>query len=552
MSKKIIHDIEALELIGSGINAVADAVAVTLGPRGRTAIFNDYSVKFTKDGVSVAQKISFSDTRDTGAKIAQKVASATVDAAGDGTTTAIVLFREIYSRAVSLYKAKVSPTEIREGIRFGINHVVDFLRAKSTHVSIDDNKIKEVATISANGDEVVGDLIAKMIRDVGKDGIITVEDGKSTETISKKVEGMKFDQGFKSNYFVNKQQKQICELENVHILVYDKKLDSMKHLEKIVEILEGLRGEPVLFICEDIADPVLTMLVVNSIQGRIKVCAVKAPGFGDSKNAFSEDIAIFTGATYIAESVGRTVDDFGITSLGKADKVIIDSKSTTIINGHGDAKTIKERCEILRSNLENETSEYIKNRLEDRIAKLQGKVGVIYVGGTTEAEQKELKDRVEDAVRAVKAAIIGGILPGGGSSYIKAAESLKSTIQSKKRDSDGHIKGHTQDFIWGVEAVINALTAPLKQSLYNAGLKDTWQTIVSKLQESEFGFGYDVAKNHFCDMVKEGIIDPTDCSVAAITNAGYSAAMIIGSGCLIIDDPDAKKDASPSHPGMGY
>jgi len=560
MSKNVITGSSVLDKILKGILATSDAARVTLGPKGRTVITESTygSPKITKDGVGVVRSITLSDPEENiGCQMVKDVASATVDAAGDGTTTATVLFAEIFERAYSLYKAGVSPTDLREGIRFGASKVIDYLKEHAQHISMDQQKILQVATIAANGDTRIGQLIADMIREVGQDGIITVEDGKSIETTSEKVEGMKFDQGFRSNCFVNNQQKQVCEFENVHILVYDKKLDSAQQAQQLAEIFEKyVRNEPLLVIAEDILDPVLPLFVINSVRQFIKVCAVKTPGFGDTRNAIAEDIAIFTGATYITETMGRSLENFQPSYLGKAKKIIVDSKSTTIISGNGNPVEIDDRCNVLKAQWAKETSEYAKGKLEDRIAKLKGKAGILHVGGTTEAEQKELKDRVEDAVQAVKAAISSGILPGGGSPYIRASVMLGKLInEMRQKGKDFTDPNHpdlrcTPDLIWGVSVIEGALHAPLKQSLSNAGLQDKWQTIIAKIQESDdTSFGYDVANNAFCNMTSSGIVDAAECSIAAIKNAGYRAAILIGSGAVITNKPEPKE---PQPNGMGY
>ena len=561
MSKKVVVGIDALNKILVGINTTADAVKITLGPGGRTAILEKYSSpEFTKDGVKVAKSISLSDKEaDLGCQVAKNVAAATVEASGDGTSTATVLLQKIFQTALSLYQSGVSPTELRDGVKFGVGKVIEYLRKQAQHISLEDTrKLQEVATISANGDTSVGRLIAQIIQDIGKDGIVTVEDGKSTETTSEKVEGMKVDQGFKSIHFVNNQQKQVCEFDNAHVMVYDKKLDSAQQAQQIAEILEKyVRNEPLVIIAEDVADPVLALLVINSLRQTIKVCAIKAPGFGDTRSAMAEDIAIFTGATYMSDTTGRSLDDFTPHYLGRAKKIIIDSKSTTIIGGNGDHKEIESRCDVLKAQLSRETSEYAKNKLEDRIAKLKGKAGMLYVGGVTEAEQKELKDRVEDAVQAVKAAITGGILPGGGSTYIRASLELEKLVNEIKttrvvKNSDNSERRCTDDFIWGIQVVEQALSEPLKQALINAGMLDEWQTVISKIKEhsSEVEFGYDIAKSKFCNMIMEGIIDPTECSVAAIKNAGHTAAILIGSGAMVTDKPEPKGNNNSS--GMDY
>jgi chaperonin GroEL len=570
ISKNILLKSDALKKILEGINKTADAVKVTLGPGGMTAIIGKYSSPdITKDGVKVAKSITLDDPEENiGCQLTKTVASDTVDAAGDGTTTATVLFQSLTNKAMTCYLAGMSATDIKNGIKYGVNKTISFLKSKSQMISGDHKEIEQVATISANGDTKVGKAIAEMMSKIGFDGIINVEDGKSTETTHEYVEGMRFDQGFKSVHFANNQQRQVCEMEDVNILICDKKLDSAQQVQKIVEIIEMIKGEPLLIIAEDIDGPVLTVLAINSLRQTIKVCAVKAPGFGESRKEMSEDIATFTGGMYISESLGRSLEKFDdINYLGKAKKVIVDSKSTTIISGAGNPKEIKSRCDMLKGQIESEDSDYAKENLQKRLAKLQGKACNYKVGGATEAEQKELKDRVEDAIQAVRAAVEEGILPGGGSSYVRASRELTRDINHIRKN--GHIIHHSHpeesgregshkkihcshDFIAGIEVVAHSLLEPIKQSLLNAGLQDEWQTIIKTIKDNDHpSYGYDIPNQTFCDMISVGIIDAAKCLTSAISNAGHTAALLIGSGSLITDKPEPKEKDNGGMGGMG-
>ena len=567
MHKLIKYGIEGVEATAVGINKAADAAKGTLGPKGCNATYLGIGkrVVSTKDGASILNELdSFADPYENlGLMLVRQVTKQTVDTAGDGTTTATVLFQHMVNLGLGYLRAIASESmqngtkkDLAAGVRHGVDRAVEFFRKESHPLhSADDklelSKIREVASISVN-DGDMGKLIADLMYNIGSSGVVAVEDSRTFETTTEQMEGMKFDQGFKSSLFVTNRSKQICELENAHVLVYNKKLDSHQHMIMMRDLFENIvQADPLLIIAEDISDTVMLFLEANSLRKSIKVCAVKAPGFGDTRTDLLEDIATFVGAKCLPGNEPNS-DKIERHHLGNAKKIIVTDKSTTIISGNANAQELADRCEMIRNKIEHETSEYSKKKLEERLAKLVGKAGVIRVGGKTETDQKELKDRIDDAVQAVRAAISGGILPGGGTMHIRASEMLR------KLASDFQRKGsHSTSFIWGIEVVAEALMSPLRNMLINAGLSSKAPIIiaeVSKKSEDHKNFGFNVASGEYVqDMVKEGIIDPTECAVSAAQNAGYQAARFLEMSCVIVDKPaDTSSKGGDSMMDMPY
>ena len=535
MAKEIYFDIEARDKLKRGVDALANAVKVTLGPKGRNVVI---SKKFgppqiTKDGVTVAKEIELKDPiENMGAQMVKEVASKTADIAGDGTTTATVLAQAIVSAGLKNVAAGANPMDLKRGIDKAVAEVVKNLKALSKEVGSDNDKIKQIATISANNDETIGSLIAQAMKVVGNDGVITVEEAKGTETDVKTVEGMQFDRGYLSPYFVTNTEKMITEFEKPLILIYEKKISNMKELLPLLEpIVQSGRG--LLIIAEDVDGEALTTLVVNRLRGSLKIAAVKAPGFGDRRKAMLEDIAILTGGQVISEERGFTLENATMDMLGTADKIEIDKDNTTIVNGAGEKDAIAARVGQIRSQIEATTSEYDKEKLQERLAKLAGGVAVLYVGAPTEVEMKEKKDRVDDALAATRAAVEEGIVPGGGVALIRSISTLDT------------LKGANEDEMTGIQIVKRAAEEPLRQIIANAGGEGA--VIVQKVREGKDDFGYNARTDVFENLYAAGVIDPTKVTRIAVENAASIASMLLTTECVIADEPE---ENAPSMGGM--
>jgi chaperonin GroEL len=523
MAKDIKFDIEARDAIKRGVDALANAVKVTLGPKGRNVIISKSfgAPQVTKDGVTVAKEIELEDALENmGAQMVKEVASKTNDLAGDGTTTATVLAQAIVKEGLKNVAAGANPMDLKRGIDKAVTAIVENLEKQTTTVGNSSEMIKQVASISANNDDVIGDLIAKAFGKVGKEGVITVEEAKGTETYVDVVEGMQFDRGYLSPYFVTDTEKMQTELENPMILLYDKKISSMKDLLPILEPV-AQQGKSLLIIAEDVDGEALATLVVNKLRGSLKIAAVKAPGFGDRRKAMLEDIAILTGGTVIAEERGFTLENATIDMLGSAETVTIDKDNTTIVNGAGDKKDIKGRVNQIKSQIESTTSDYDKEKLQERLAKLAGGVAVLYVGAASEVEMKEKKDRVDDALHATRAAVEEGIVAGGGVALVRAIEVLK------KLTTD------TLDEATGINIVAKAIEAPLRTIVENAGGEGS--VVINKVLEGKKNFGYDAKTDKYVDMIKAGIIDPKKVTRIALENAASVAGMILTTECALVD-----------------
>ncbi len=538
MAKDIFFDVEAREKLKKGVDALANAVKVTLGPKGRNVVIAKKfgAPQITKDGVTVAKEIELSDpVENMGAQMVKEVASKTADIAGDGTTTATVLAQAIVGAGLKNVAAGANPMDLKRGIDKAVAEVVKNLKKMATEVGSDNSKIKQIATISANNDEAIGSLIAKAMKVVGNDGVITVEEAKGTETEVKTVEGMQFDRGYLSPYFVTNAEKMITEMENPLILISEKKISSMKELLPILEPVVQA-GKGLLIIAEDVDGEALGTLVVNRIRGSLKVAAVKAPGFGDRRKAMLEDIAILTGGTVISEERGMTLEGITIDMLGTAAKIEIDKENTTIINGKGKKADIVARVGQIRAQIEATTSDYDREKLQERLAKLAGGVAVLYVGAATEMEMKEKKDRVDDALAATRAAVEEGIVPGGGVALIRAIESLDK------------LKGDNEDEQTGIAIVKRAAEEPLRQIIANAGGEGA--VIVQKVKEGKDDFGYNARTEVYEKLYKAGVIDPTKVTRIAIENAASIASMLLTTECVIADQPE-ENNAAAGMAGMG-
>lgn len=538
MAKEIKYDVEARDGIKRGVDALANAVKVTLGPRGRNVIINKTfgAPQVTKDGVTVAKEIELEDTLENmGAQMVKEVASKTNDLAGDGTTTATVLAQAIVKEGLKNVAAGANPMELKKGIDKAVQAIVASLEKQTTKVGNSSDKIKQVASISANNDDVIGELIAKAFGKVGKEGVITVEEAKGTETYVEVVEGMQFDRGYLSPYFVTDTEKMQAILENPMILLSDKKISSMKDLLPVLEPV-AQQGKSLLIIAEDVDGEALATLVVNKLRGSLKIAAVKAPGFGDRRKAMLEDIAILTGGTVISEERGFTLENATIDMLGSAETVTIDKDNTTIVNGAGQKDAIKNRVNQIKSQIETTTSDYDKEKLQERLAKLAGGVAVLYVGAASEVEMKEKKDRVDDALHATRAAVEEGIVAGGGVALVRSIEALKK------------ITTDTLDETTGVNIVAKAIEAPLRTIVKNAGGEGS--VVINKVMEGKKDFGYDAKSETYVDMLKEGIIDPKKVTRIALENAASVAGMILTTECALIDIPE--ENAGGGMPaGMG-
>lgn len=544
MAKVIKFDIEARDLLKKGVDTLANAVKVTLGPRGRNVVIDKkYGAPLvTKDGVTVAKEIELKDAiENMGAQMVKEVASKTADVAGDGTTTATVLAQAIVREGLKNVAAGANPMEVKRGIDEATKVVVEKLKKISKTIS-DDKEIAQVGTISANGDSEIGELIAKAMKEVGKDGVITVEEAKGIDTYLETVKGMQFDRGYVSPYFVTNAETMTVELDNPYILIYDKKISNMKELLPILE--KTLQtGRPLLIIAEEIEGEALATLVVNRIRGSLKVAAVKAPGFGDRRKAMLEDIAILTGGQVISEEKGYRLEDAQLDYLGRANKITIDKDNTTIVDGLGKKEDIQKRINEIKAQIQTTTSEYDKEKLQERLAKLSGGVAVIYIGAPTEVEMKEKKARVEDALHATRAAVAEGIVPGGGVALIRCIADL---LPGKGGINDRLLKG---DVGIGVAIVRRALEEPLRQIVENAGLEGA--VIIEKVKEGENDFGYNARTEQFENLFESGVIDPTKVTRTALENAASIASMLLTTECVITDEPEEKTAAAMPNPGMG-
>jgi chaperonin GroEL len=532
MSKQIEFNLNARAKLKVGVDALADAVKTTLGPKGRNVVIGKKfgAPHVTKDGVTVAKEIELKDPiENMGAQMVKEVASKTADVAGDGTTTATVLAQALITAGLKNVTSGANPIDLKRGIDKAVTNVVVELKNISQEVGSNTDKIKQVATISANNDEVIGSLIAEAMKVVGNDGVITVEEAKGTETEVKTVEGMQFDRGYLSPYFITNQDKMTTEMDRPYILLIDKKISSMKDLLPVLEpVVQS--GAGLLIIAEDVDGDALGTLVVNRIRGALKIAAVKAPGFGDKRKEMLEDLAVLTGATVISEEKGLTLTDATMEHLGTAEKIDITKDKTTIINGAGNVDAIKERISQIKSQIEQATSDYEKEKLHERLAKLAGGVAVLYIGAPTETEMKEKKDRVDDALSATRAAVEEGIVPGGGVALIRCIDSLDSVITVN------------DDEKLGVAIMRKALEAPLYQIVNNAG--GNGDVVVHFVKEGTNAYGYNARTNEYGDMIDMGIVDPTKVTRAAIENAASIASMLLMTECVIVDEPGKEEDMS--------
>ena len=539
MAKEIKFNIDARAKMKEGADALADAVKVTLGPKGRNVVIAKKfgAPQVTKDGVTVAKEIQLEDQfADMGAQMVKEVASKTNDQAGDGTTTATVLAQAIINVGIKNVTAGANPMDLKRGIDKAVAAVVENLREQSQEVGEDYAKIEQVGTISANNDSYIGKLIADAMSKVKKDGVITVEEAKGTETEVKVVEGMQFDRGYISPYFMTNGDKMEAVLENPYILVTDKKVSTMKDLLPVLEPI-AREGKSLLIIAEDVDGEALTTLVVNKLRGTLKIAAVKAPGFGDRRKEMLQDIAVLTGGMVISEERGFTLENTTPDMLGMAEKVVVTKDNTTVVNGAGAPETIKERAYLIRKQIETTTSDYDREKLQERLGKLAGGVAVLYVGAATEVEMKEKKDRVEDALSATRAAVEEGIVPGGGVAYIRAAEAIKD------------MKGANEDETTGIHIVARAIEEPLRQIAANAGVEGS--VIINKIREGKGDFGYNARTDEYVNMFEAGVIDPTKVSRVALENAASVAGMFLTTECAIVDLPEPPAPAMPAGGGMG-
>ena len=539
MAKDIKYNVDARESLKKGVDQLANAVKVTLGPKGRNVVIEKKfgAPQITKDGVTVAKEIELEDKfENTGAQLVKSVASKTGDDAGDGTTTATILTQAIVNEGLKNVTAGSNPMDLKRGIDKAVNAVVDYIKTNAEVVGDNYDKIEQVATVSANNDPEIGKLLADAMRKVSKDGVITIEESKSRETYIGVVEGMQFDRGYLSGYFVTDTDKMECVMENPLILIYDKKISNIKDFLPILQPAAET-GRPLLVIAEDVDSEALTTLVVNRLRGGLKICAVKAPGFGDRRKAMLEDIAVLTGGVVISEEKGLKLEQATIDMLGSADKVVIGKDNTTIVNGSGDKENIKARVSQIKNEIQNTTSSYDKEKLQERLAKLSGGVAVLYVGANSEVEMKEKKDRVDDALCATRAAIEEGIVVGGGTTYIRAIDSLDS------------VKGDNADEQTGINIVRHAIEAPLRQIVFNAGGEGA--VVVQKVRDGKGDFGYNARKDEYEDLRKAGIVDPAKVARVALENAASIAGMFLTTECLIVDKPEPAPAQQAGGAGMG-
>ena len=539
MAKEIKFNIKAREELKKGVDELADAVKVTLGPKGRNVIIEKKfgAPHITKDGVTVAKEVELEDPfQNMGAQLVKEVASKTGDDAGDGTTTATVLAQSIINVGLKNVAAGANPIDLKRGIDKAVAKVVECIKAQSQEVDDDMAKIENVARVSANNDAEIGQLIAEAMRKVKKEGVITIEEAKGTDTTVKVVEGMQFDRGYISPYFVTNTEKMECEMENPYILIFDKKISVLKDMLPILEAA-AQSGRPLLIIAEDVDSEALATLVVNRLRGSLKICAVKAPGFGDRRKEMLEDIAVLTGGVVVSEEKGLKLDMATIDMLGTADKVTVDKENTTIVNGHGDKQLLADRVAQIKAQIEKTTSDYDREKLHERLAKLAGGVAVLYVGAPSEVEMKEKKDRVDDALSATRAAVAEGIVPGGGVAYIRCVESLEN------------LQGDNDDENTGIQIVKRAIEEPLRQIVANAGLEGA--IIVQKVKDGKGDYGYNARTDKFENFFESGVIDPAKVTRVALENAASIAGMFLTTECVISEKKEENAGAAMPNPGMG-
>lgn len=538
MAKEIKYDMDARDLLKKGVDELANAVKVTLGPKGRNVVIEKKfgAPQITKDGVTVAKEVELENKfENTGAQLVKSVASKTGDDAGDGTTTATILTQAMVNEGLKNVTAGANPMDLKRGIDKAVSGVVDYIKNHAEQVDDNYDKIEQVATVSANNDPEIGKLLADAMRKVSKDGVITIEESKSRDTSIGVVEGMQFDRGYLSPYFMTDAEKMECVMENPYILIYDKKISNLKDFLPILQPAAE-SGRPLLVIAEDVDSEALTTLVVNRLRGGLKICAVKAPGFGDRRKAMLEDIAVLTGGVVISEDKGLKLEQATLEMLGSADKVTITKDNTTIVKGHGAKENIQDRIGQIRNEIANTKSSYDKEKLQERLAKLAGGVAVLYVGANSEVEMKEKKDRVDDALCATRAAIEEGVVVGGGTTYIRALQALKD------------VKGTNADEQTGINIVARAIEEPLRQIVNNAG--GDASVVVNKVKEGEGDFGYNAREDKYEDLRKAGVVDPAKVARVALENAASIAGMFLTTECVIVDKP-APAAAPAAQPGMG-
>ena len=539
MAKEIKFDIEARDMLKNGVDKLADAVKVTLGPKGRNVVIEEKfgAPQITKDGVTVAKEVELEDHfENTGAQLVKSVASKTGDDAGDGTTTATILTQAIVNEGLKNVTAGANPMDLKRGIDKAVKVVVDFIKDSAEKVDNNYDKIEQVAAVSANNDPEIGKLLADAMRKVSKDGVITIEESKSRETSIGVVEGMQFDRGYLSGYFVTDADKMEAVMENPYILIYDKKISNLKDFLPILQPAAE-SGRPMLVIAEDVDSEALTTLVVNRLRGGLKICAVKAPGFGDRRKAMLEDIAVLTGGMVISEEKGLKLEQATLEMMGTCDKVVVSKDNTTIVNGAGEKQLIADRVAQIKNEIANTTSSYDKEKLQERLAKLAGGVAVLYVGANSEVEMKEKKDRVDDALCATRAAIEEGVVAGGSTTYIRALDALKG------------LKGDNADEQTGINIVERAIEEPLRQIVINAG--EEGAVVVQKVREGKGDYGYNARTGEYEDMRKAGIIDPAKVARVALENAASIAGMFLTTECLIVEKPSDTPAMPMGNPGMG-
>ena len=539
MAKEILFNIDARDQLKKGIDTLANAVKVTLGPKGRNVIIEKKfgAPHITKDGVTVAKEVELADAyQNTGAQLVKEVASKTGDDAGDGTTTATVLAQAIVAEGLKNVTAGASPMDIKRGIDKAVAKVVESIKSQSEKVGDNYDKIEQVASVSANNDPVIGKLIADAMRKVSKDGVITIEEAKGTDTTIGVVEGMQFDRGYLSAYFVTNTEKMECEMEKPYILIYDKKISNLKDFLPILEPAVQT-GRPLLVIAEDVDSEALTTLVVNRLRSQLKICAVKAPGFGDRRKEMLEDIAVLTGGVVISEEKGLKLEQATIEMLGTADKVTVSKDNTTIVNGAGAKENIQERCEQIKAQIASTKSDYDKEKLQERLAKLSGGVAVLYVGAASEVEMKEKKDRVDDALRATRAAIEEGIVAGGGVAYIRALDALEG------------LQGDNADETTGIDIIKRAIEEPLRQIVANAGKEGA--VVVQKVREGKADFGYNARTDVYENLHAAGVVDPAKVTRVDLENSASNAGMFLKTECVIVEKKEDKPEMPMGAPGMG-
>lgn len=537
-AKEILFDVKAREKLARGVDKLANAVKVTLGPKGRNVVLEKSfgAPVITKDGVTVAKEIELDDKfENMGAQLVKEVASKTSDAAGDGTTTATILAQAIYHEGIKLVAAGRNPMAVKRGIDKGVEALIAELAnlAKPTR---DQKEIAQIGTISANSDATIGNIIAEAMSKVGKEGVITVEEAKGLETTMDVVEGMRFDRGYLSPYFVTNAEKMICEMDNPYILLTEKKISSMKDMLPVLEQVAKV-NRPLLIIAEDVEGEALATLVVNKLRGALQVVAVKAPGFGDRRKAMLQDIAVLTGGTVASDDTGTKLENLTLAELGTAKRIVVDKDNTTIVDGAGKSDAIKARVKQIRAQIEETTSDYDREKLQERLAKLVGGVAVVHVGAATEVEMKEKKDRVEDALNATRAAVEEGIVPGGGTALIRVSKVLND------------IKPADDDELAGVNIVRRAIEEPLRQIAHNAGFEGS--IVVEKVRAGKDGFGFNAATGEYEDLIKAGVIDPKKVTRTALQNAASVASLLLTTECAIVEKPEPKKDAPAMPGGMG-